>query len=40
MTVYERSIDIAAPPATVFAVMADVERLEAERLKARSEGVR
>lgn len=26
MTVYERRIDIAAPPATVFAVMADVER--------------
>lgn len=26
MTVYERSIEIAAPPAAVFAVMADVER--------------
>lgn len=26
MTVYERRIDIVAPPAVVFAVMADVER--------------
>jgi hypothetical protein len=26
VTIYERTIDVAAPPAVVFAVMADVER--------------